>query len=137
MSLTYEPFDTITVSKVNEKLGGGVEKLNWELSDLETKISSGRVKIYTVAITGNTTQLFHNATTDTYYYLYTGSATFTDSTDIKSFISGNLANPNQRQIELTPIQIRDISFNTIAISFITTQSYDSAETIPVYLYAIE
>lgn len=101
------------------------------------KLASGRVKIYTVAITGNTTQLFHNATTDTYYYLYTGSAMFTDSTDIKSFISGNLANPNQRQIELTPIQIRDISFNTIAISFITTQSYDSAEAIPVYLYAIE
>ncbi len=38
MSLTYEPFDTITVSKVNEKLGGGVEKLNRELSDLENKI---------------------------------------------------------------------------------------------------
>lgn len=33
MALTYEPFDTITVSKVNEKLGGGVEKLNQELND--------------------------------------------------------------------------------------------------------
>lgn len=31
MALTYEPFDTITVSKVNEKLGG-VEKLNQELN---------------------------------------------------------------------------------------------------------
>lgn len=38
MALTYEPFDTITVSKVNEKLGGGVEKLNQELDDLEGKI---------------------------------------------------------------------------------------------------
>lgn len=32
MALTYEPFNTITVSKVNEKLGGGVEKLNQEFS---------------------------------------------------------------------------------------------------------
>lgn len=257
MALTYEPFDTITVSKVNEKLGGGVEKLNQEFNgylplnggtltgDLNlnanslylntngyqinsfsgclqikqatdltpnsvaiieynnnenkqlhfvvndssdgshntqvvlkknvlqlynniisngstttgyvnikgvadgidthdavnlgqlNKLAGGRVKIYTVAITGSTTQLFHNATTSTYYYLYSGSATFTDSTDMKSFISGNLANPNQRWSELTPIQIRNISFNSIAISFITTQSYDSAEAIPVYLYAIE
>lgn len=33
MSLTYEPFDTITVSKVNEKLGGGIEKLNQEFNN--------------------------------------------------------------------------------------------------------
>jgi len=27
MALTYEPFDTITVSKVNEKLGGAQKQL--------------------------------------------------------------------------------------------------------------
>lgn len=38
MALTYEPFDTVTVSKLNEKLGGGIEAINGEISALEAKI---------------------------------------------------------------------------------------------------
>lgn len=40
MALTYEPFDTITVSKVNEKLGGGVEAINGEISVLSTYVDT-------------------------------------------------------------------------------------------------
>lgn len=51
MALTYEPFDTITVSKVNEKLGGGIEAVNREISNLEAKISALKSKIPTNAAT--------------------------------------------------------------------------------------
>ena len=47
MALTYEPFDAVTVSKLNEKLGGGIEAINREISNLEAKIATLESKIPT------------------------------------------------------------------------------------------
>lgn len=60
MALTYEPFDTVTVSKLNEKLGGGVEAINGEISDLEAKIPN----IFVVKYGITTYQEIEKAITD-------------------------------------------------------------------------
>lgn len=110
MALTYEPFDTITVSKVNEKLGGGTEAINEEISSLESKISTLASKIPANAAT----QDYVNTKVADYLPLSGGTLT------------GDINANNRRIYGLpAPISDTDIANKQYVDSrlTITTQSY--------------
>jgi hypothetical protein len=94
MALTYEPFDTITVSKVNEKLGGGTEAINEELSNLKGYVDASISNLESKIPTNAATQDYVNTTVANYLPLSGGTLT------------GDI-NANNRRIYGLPTPISD------------------------------
>ena len=74
MALTFEPFDTITVSKVNEKLGD-TEAINEELSNLKGYVDASTSNLESKIPTNAATQDYVNTTVANYLPLSGGTLT--------------------------------------------------------------